>query len=150
KKLKKETDRINKALRQQENELEQRIKKTFEAASQAGVETLAQTALLRAIIKNETAQEQPVQQRITPEPVAESVNSNFPLAEVSILTRKHQLSLAIEKQAQATGLSESLLSSLIATASITPAIGLMGKQTKQTIASLANLLAGNVWGEVSV
>lgn len=51
KKLKKETDRINKVLRQQENELEQRIKKTFEAASQAGVETLAQTALLRAIIK---------------------------------------------------------------------------------------------------
>jgi hypothetical protein len=47
------------------------------------VETLAQTALLRAIIKNETVQEQPAQQRITPEPVAESVNSNFPLAETN-------------------------------------------------------------------
>lgn len=150
KKLKKETDRINKALRQQENELEQRIKKTFEAASQAGVETLAQTALLRAIIKNETAQEQPAQPRITSEPVAESVSTNFPLAETNALTRKHQLISAIEKQALATGLSESLLSSLIATASITPAVGLMGKQTKQAIASLANLLAGNVWGEVSV
>ncbi|WP_431889866.1 kinetochore protein [Pectobacterium colocasium] len=153
KKLKKETDRINKALRQQENELEQRIKKTFEAASQAGVETLAQTALLRAIIKNETAQEQPAQQRIAPEPVAESANSNFPLAvlaETNALTRKHQLSSAIEKQALAAGLSESLLSSLIAAASVTPAIGLMGKQTKHTIASLANLLAGNVWGEVSI
>ncbi|HHK9244159.1 TPA: kinetochore protein, partial [Escherichia coli] len=150
KKLKKETDRINKALRQQENELEQRIKKTFEAASQAGIETLAQTALLRAIIKNETVQEQPAQRRIAPESVAESVNSNFPLAETNALTRKHQLSSAIEKQALATGLSESLLSSLIAAASVTPAIGLMGKETKETIASLANLLAGNVWGEVSV
>ncbi|WP_345863287.1 hypothetical protein [Shewanella algae] len=150
KKLKKETDRINKALRQQENELEQRIKKTFEAASQAGVETLAQTALLRAIIKNEAAQEQPAQQRITPESVAKSANPNFPLAETNALTRKHQLSSAIEKQALATGLSESLLSSLIAAASITPAVGLLGKQTKKTIASLANLLAGNVWGEVSV
>lgn len=150
KKLKKETDRINKVLRQQENELEQRIKKTFEAASQAGVETLAQTALLRAIIKNETAHEQPAQQRITSESVTESANSNLLLAETNTLTRKHQLSSAIEKQALATGLSESLLSSLIATASITPAVGLMGKQTKQAIASLANLLAGNVWGEVSI
>lgn len=150
KKLKKETDRINKVLSQQENELEQRIKKTFEAASQAGVETLAQTALLRAIIKNETAHEQPAQQRITSESVTESANSNLPLAETNALTRKHQLSAAIEKQALATGLSESLLSSLIATASITPAVGLMGKQTKQAIASLANLLAGNVWGEVSI
>jgi len=150
KKLKKETDRINKALRQQENELEQRIKKTFEAASQAGIETLAQTALLRAIIKNETVQEQAAQRRIAPESVAESANSNFPLAETNALTRKHQLSSAIEKQALATGLSESLLSSLIAAASVTPVVGLMGKQTKETIASLANLLAGNVWGEVSV
>ncbi|MCS6029425.1 hypothetical protein LNO20_16240 [Klebsiella quasipneumoniae subsp. quasipneumoniae] len=111
------------------------------------METLAQTALLRAIIKNETAQEQPAQQRITSEPVAESANSNFPLAETNALTRKYQLSSAIEKQALATGLSESLLSSLIATASITPTVGLMGKQTKQAIASLANLLAGNVWGK---
>jgi len=150
KRLKKEIERINKALRQQENELELRIKKTFEAASQAGMETLAQTALLRAIIKNETAQVQPVQQRIISEPVAESANSNLPLTETNALTRKHQLSSVIEKQALATGLSESLLSSLIATASITPVVGLMGKQTKLAIASLANLLAGNIWGEVSV
>ncbi|WP_258087096.1 kinetochore protein [Xenorhabdus bovienii] len=150
KKLKKETERINKALRQQENELDQRIKKTFEAASQAGIETLAQTALLRAIIKNETAQEQPVQQILKSEPVAKSVNSGFSLIVTNDLTRQHQLLLAIEKQALATGLSESLLSSLIATANITPIVGLMGRQTKQTIASLAGLLAGSVWGEVSV
>ncbi len=43
-----------------------------------------------------------------------------------------------------------LIIHLIAAASVTPAVGLMGKQTKDTIASLANLLAGNVWGEVSV
>lgn len=150
KRLKKETYRINKTIQQQENELGQRIRKTFEAASQAGMETLAQTALLRAIIKNETAHEQPAQQRITSESVTESANSNLPLAETNALTRKHQLSSAIEKQALATGLSEALLSSLIATASITPVVGLMGKQTKQAIASLANLLAGNVWGEVSI
>lgn len=149
KRLKKETERINKTLRQQENELEQRIKKTFETASKAGMETLAQTALLRAIIKNEVVQEQPSQQIMKLESTGEII-SDFPLIETNVLIRKHQLLLAIEKQALATGLSESLLSSLIATVNITPVVGLIGKQTKQTIASLANLLAGGIWGEVSV
>ncbi len=46
------------------------------------------------------------QQRITSEPVAESANSNFPLAETN-LTRKHQLIIGYRKRGTGDGLSES-------------------------------------------
>ena len=150
KRLKKETERINNAIRQREDVLDLRIRKTFETASQAGMETLAQTALLRAIIKNETVPGQQVQQTIKAEPVTASAISHLPLIATSDLTRTHQLLSAIEKQALAAGLSGTLLSSLVATANVTPVVGLIGKQAKKTIASLANLLAGGIWGEVSV
>jgi hypothetical protein len=60
------------------------------------------------------------------------------------------LRAAIEEQAAITGLSENLLFSLIAAASVVSVVGLTGKYAQKTVVSLANILSRSIWGEVSI
>ncbi|EEQ02998.1 hypothetical protein yrohd0001_2190 [Yersinia rohdei ATCC 43380] len=154
KRLKAETERSKKVIRQQEAELDSRIRQTFENASQAGIETLAQTALLRALTADVTG---PVSQlepmgKLEPDTVmAPSLALKpFKLPVAVEITNKRRLLTIIEEQAAVTGLSETLLSSIIAAANVTPIIGLLGKYTKKVLSTVANILSSGVRGEVSI
>ncbi|AYW90362.1 Uncharacterised protein [Yersinia pseudotuberculosis] len=145
--LKTETEKSKKALRQQEVELDSRIRQTFENASQAGIETLAQAALLRALIADVAVPVSQPEPTTKPEPTI-ALPLSSPIA--NKLINKRQLLTVIEKQAVATGLSETLLSGLVAAANVTPIIGLLGKHTKKALYTIANILSGGVLGEVSI
>lgn len=149
--LKSETNRIKKALRQQEAELDSRIRQTFEQASQAGIETLAQTALLRTMIAG-SATPTPVipSERITEPASSLPLPQSLLPPEVNEIKSKRVLQAAIEEQAAITGLSENLLFSLIAAANVVSVVGLTGKYAQKTVVSLANILSGSIWGEVSI
>ncbi|WP_113631747.1 kinetochore protein [Pectobacterium peruviense] len=149
--LKSETNRIKKALLQQEAELDSRIRQTFEQASQAGIETLAQTALLRTMIAGSATPTAVIPSGRIPEPASiVPLPQSFLPPKVNEITSKRVLQVAIEEQAAVTGLSENLLFSLIAAANVVPVVGLTGKYAQKTVASLANILSGSVWGEVSI
>lgn len=154
KRLKTETERSKKVIRQQEAELDSRIRQTFENASQAGIETLAQTALLRALITDVTGPVSLLEPmgKLEPDTVmAPSLALKpFKLPVAVEITSKRRLLTIIEEQAAVTGLSETLLSSIIAAANVTPIIGLMGKYTKKVLSTVANILSSGVRGEVSI
>lgn len=155
KNLKNEIEKSKKALCQHELELDSRIRKTFENASQAGIETLAQAALLRALIADATV---PVSQpKLTVKPESAIVAAlSIPQTEPYLspiateISSKRQLMTVMEKQATATGLSETLLSGIVAAANVTPIVGLLGKHTKKALSAIANVFSGGVRGEVSI
>ncbi|WP_320151446.1 hypothetical protein [uncultured Tolumonas sp.] len=153
--IEKQKKELKKALRQQENQLDLRIRQTFERASQDGVETLAQAALLRALIAGTTAGVSQLDPKAKPE---QTSNRTLPLSEpeqcISVMgneiNSKKQLIAAIAKQSLVTGLSEDLLSSIVAAANVTSIVGLTGKYTKNTLSSLANIMSGGVRSVVSI
>lgn len=154
KRLKAETERSKKVISQQEAELDSRIRKTFENASQAGIETLAQTALLRTLVADVTGSVSLLEPMSKLEPDTAIVSSlalkPFKSPVAIEISSKRRLLTIIEEQAAVTGLSETLLLSIIAAANVTPIVGLLGKQTKKVLSTLANILSSGVWGEVSV
>ncbi|AKJ41263.1 coiled-coil domain-containing protein [Pragia fontium] len=151
--LKTEIEKSKKVIRQQEAELDSRIKQTFENASQAGVETLAQTALLRALVADVMV---PVSQPTVKPESAIVAALSIPQMEPYLspiateITSKRQLLTVIEEQAAATGLSETLLSGIVAAANVTPIVGLLGKHTRKALSAIANVFSGGVRGEVSI
>ncbi|CAI0724953.1 kinetochore protein [Serratia ficaria] len=151
--LKTETEKSKKMIRQQEAELDLRIRQTFENASQAGIETLAQTALFRALVAD-VAVPKP---DFTVKPESAIVASlSIPQPEPYLspiateITSKSQLLTVMEEQATATGLSETFLSCIVAAANVTPIVGLLGKNTKKALSAIANVFSGGVRGEVSI
>lgn len=149
--LKTETEKSKKALRQQEVELDSRIRQTFENASQAGVETLAQAALLRALVADVSMPVSQSELTVKQDPAMAMPQSEPHLSpRAAEITSKRQLLTVVEEQASATGLSETLLSGIVAAANVTPIVGLLGKQTKKALFAIANIFSGGIRGEVSI
>lgn len=149
--LKIETEKSKKALRQQEIELDSRIRQTFENASQAGVETLAQAALLRALVADVSTPVSQSELTVKQDPSMTMPQSESHLSPIAAeITSKRQLLTVMERQATATGLSETLLSGIVAAANITPIVGLLGKHTRKALSAIANIISGGVRGEVSI
>ncbi|MFK8259035.1 kinetochore protein [Erwinia sp. AnSW2-5] len=149
--FKTETEKSKKALRQQEVELDSRIRKTFENASQAGVETLAQAALLRALVADVSMPVSQSDLTVKQGPAMAIPHSEpYLLPMATEITSQRQLLTVMEKQAAATGLSETFLSGIVAAANVTPIVGLLGKHTKKALSAIANVFSGGVRGEVSI
>ncbi|KHT34504.1 hypothetical protein [Pectobacterium carotovorum] len=153
--LKTEIEKSKKVIRQQEAELDWRIRQTFENASQAGIETLAQTALFRALVADVTVSVSQPEFIVKPESaIATALSIPQPESYLSPIateiTSKNQLLTVMEEQATATGLSETLLSGIVAAANVIPIVGLLGKNTKKALSAIANVFSGGVRGEVSI
>lgn len=149
-----EIERLKKSVRQQEAELDKRIKSTFEKASEAGLETLAQASLLRAIIAGKgtpAALPESQDRRDSPAPARISqLPATLCLHEGAELASKRQLRRAIEITAAASGLSETMLVSAVAAARASPVIGLVGNRARKVTSILANMLADGVLCEATV
>lgn len=149
-----ELERLKKASRQQEAELEKRIKNTFDKAAESGLETLANAALLKAILVGKPAA--PPAQETQASPASSPPRKNadfyaaFPTAGNGALPNKRSLMAAVTARAEQSGLSETMILSAIALASVQPVIGLTGQSARKAIAVLAALMADGVMCEVSV
>lgn len=149
--FKTETEKSKKALRLQEIEVDSRIRQTFENASQAGIETLAQAALLRALVADVSMPVSQSELTVKQDPAMAIPQSEPYLSPIATeITSKRQLLTVMEAQATATGLSETLLSGIVAAANVTPIIGLLGKHTKKALSAIANIFSGGIRGEVSI
>lgn len=148
-----ELERLKKAGRQQELELERRIKNTFDKAVEGGLETLANTALLKVIVGTLAAPLPKRDSQASPALPAEGLSAdlNAVLSESSkSLLNKRALIAAIAVQAEHSGLSEIMILSAVALASARPVIGLTGTNARKAITSLAALMSGGLMCEVSV
>lgn len=149
-----ELEKLKKAGRQQEAELEKRIKNTFDKAVEGGLETLANAALLRVILVGKPAAPQAQEIQASPAIPAGQLNADFNAAFSAggkgNLPNKRALIAAITARAEQSGLSETMILSAIALASVRPVIGLTGQSARKTIAVLAALMSDGVLCEVSV
>lgn len=149
-----ELERLKKAGRQQEAELEKRIKNTFDKAAEGGLETLANAALLKAILVGKPAAPQAQETQASLAIPAGQPNADFNAAFSAggkgNLPNKRALIAAITARAEQSGLSETMILSAIALASVRPVIGLTGQSARKAIAVLAALMSDGVLCEVSV
>ena len=149
-----ELERLKKAGRQQEAELEKRIKNTFDKAVEGGLETLANAALLKVILMDKPAAPQAQAIQASPSIPASQLTADFNAAFSAgckgTLPNKRALIAAITAQAEQSGLSETMILSAVALASVRPVIGLTGRSARKAIAMLAALMSDGVLCEVSV
>lgn len=149
-----ELEKLKKSGRQQEAELEKRIKTTFDKAAAGGLETLANAALWKAIIGLKT-DSQIVNENFD-RPVmssgssADDFNSTYSEFSNTALQSKRAFIAAITNHADQLGLSETMILSAIAIAAVQPAIGFTGQNTRKVINALSTLISGGVLCEVSV
>ena len=149
--IRQETDERKKAARQQEADLLRRLRAAFEKASQEGAETLAQAAVVRALLlpasTNESA-EKAVDALVC---ASTSVPSAVPvLAGVKTVESVRGLRRSVEACASFTGLSELLLTYAVAAARSSPVIALTGSGTSAVVRTLADVLAGGLQYRASV
>lgn len=148
-----ELDRLKKAGRQQEADLERRIKNTFDKAVDGGIETLANAALLKAILGSNAASPQARDAQSGPAISAVQMSADFNAAfSVSgkALPNKRALVAAITARAEQSGLSETMILAAVALASVRPVIGFSGQAARDAIAVLAALISEGVLCEVAV
>lgn len=148
-----ELDRLKKAGRQQEADLERRIKNTFDKAVEGGLETLANAALLKAIVGSNVASQQAQNVQaglaISADHSSADFNAAF-LASDKVLPNKRALVAAITARAEQSGLSETMILAAVALASVRPVIGFTGHTAREAIAALAALISEGVLCEVAV
>jgi hypothetical protein len=148
-----ELDRLKKTGRQQEADLELRIRNTFDKAVEGGIETLANAALLKAILGSKAASPQTRDAKSGPEIFAVQISADFNAAfSVSgkALPNKRALVAAITARAEQSGLSETMILAAVALASVRPVIGFSGQTARDAIAVLAALISEGVLCEVAV
>lgn len=149
-----ELEKLKKAGRQQEAELEKRIKITFDKAAEGGLETLASVALLKAILVGKPAPPQAQETQailVIPDSQASAdFSSAFSAGGKGTLPNKRALLAAIADRAEQSGVSETMILSAIALAAVRPVIALTGQSARKAIAVLAALMSDGVLCEVSV
>lgn len=148
-----EIDRLKKASRQQEADLERRIKNTFDKAVEGGIETLANAALLKAILGSNAASPQARDTQSGPEVSADQMSADLNSAlsvGSKVLSSKRALVAAITARSEQSGLSETMILAAVALASVRPVIGFSGQAARGAIAVLAALISAGVVCEVAV
>ena len=148
-----EIDKLKKASRQQEADLERRIKNTFDKAVEGGIETLANAALLKAILGSNAASPQARDAQSGPEVSAGQMSADLNSALSvggKVLPTKRALVAAITARSEQSGLSETMILAAVALASARPVIGFSGQAARDAIAVLAALISEGVVFEVAV
>ena len=134
-----------KVLKAQEQRLLSLTKEKFEKAQQDGVETLAQSALIKGIIGQG--------QRSEPQHYSELNNLEDQLASLELgnqLASVHELKLAIGRAAYATGFSSQLIATVISSLSACGVVGLVGARWDATAQIISTILSSGVRCSVSV
>jgi hypothetical protein len=148
-----EMERVKKAMRLQEVELERRIKDTFAKATEDGIGTLAQVALVRAIVPG-TNVPGPAVNAQGPSKAIDPPPGNLPprlcKEDGTELESVRDVLKAIRRRAASGGLSESMLASVVAAGRVSPVIGLLGGRARNVASAVADLVANGVICEVSV
>ncbi|QOD82939.1 hypothetical protein IEZ30_00050 [Chromobacterium haemolyticum] len=149
----KETERAKKIAERQEVELVARIKKVFDQATADGIETLAQTALFKAILPSNAVQSDVITKVSEPSgseaiSVEQKVN---PIIEASLpLNSAEELQRSISRVGRGSGLDPDMLASVIAAGRVSPVVGIVGRRSRKVISAIGDLIAGGTTCEVSV
>ena len=134
-----------KALKTQEQRLLNITKEKFEKAQQDGVETLAQSALIRGLIgQGQSREVQLHSEQNNLEVLLASHDLGYQVASV------HELKLALGRAAYATGFSSDLMSTVISSARACGVVGLVGIRWDATAQMVSTVLSSGVRCSVSV
>ncbi len=152
-----EIDRSKKKIQQHEVELGKKIKAVFERASQEGVEVLAQSALFKAIFSGDSKKETSLVQTHSDVQVLQSefvesrrLPNQLKEEKGHAIKNSRELLKAIQRTSAVSGLSESMLASVVASSSACPVVGLVGNRVKRVVNALSSIISDGVTCEVSV
>lgn len=149
--IRQETDERKKAAKQQEADLIRKLRSAFERATQEGAETLAQSAVIRALLQPGGANEHTEKSVHVPASAKISAASTEPPPiPVTMVESVRALRRTIEACASFAGLNELLLAYTVAAARSSPVIGITGGSTRTVIQALADVLAGGLQFRASV
>lgn len=149
-----EVDRLKRATRLQESELERRIKETFAKATEDGISTLAQAALVRAIISTagrpSPGADPGTGHKVASSPRPADLPAKLRAEAGAVFQTTREIHKAIRRRAASGGLSEMMLASVIASGRASPVVGLLGNRVREVVGAVADVLADGVTCEVSV
>ena len=149
--IRQETDERKKAAKRQEADLVRRLRSAFEKASQEGAETLAQVAVVRALLQpvasNEPAgnEANPTDSTITSVP-----HTATDLAAGPVIDSVRGLRRTVEACSSFSGVNELLLACAVAAARTSPVIGITGGGASVLVRAMADVLAGGLLYRASV
>lgn len=149
--IRQESDERKKAARQQEADLVRRLRTAFEKASQEGAETLAQAAVVKAILQPVITNQQEGQPEDTVACASTLVPSVTPMPTAGkMVDSVRGLRRTVEACASFACLSELLLAYAVAAARSSPVIALTGGGASTVVRALADVLAGGLYYRASV
>jgi hypothetical protein len=139
-----ELEELRKNNRQQAQELSSVIKRAYEKASLEGMDTLANASLIASLYPHLNKGSD------RGDSIQKDFPKTIPQTSSTVLETPRDIKRAIERSASETGLSATMLSTVIAAANSTGIIGLLGRRSPFVTSIVADLLAGGVSCEVSV
>lgn len=157
--IRKETEQQKKSIRQHEADLTRRMRLAFDRASQEGVEALAQSAVIKAVLRLDGASELQAPSvvlggagvdAVVPPPPFETVAPVPGLVVRPVLPSVRALRRAIEAKSASSGLNETLLAFVLAAARSSPVIGIVGSATGPVVQAVADVLAAGLQCRASV
>lgn len=149
--IRQEMDERKKAGKQQEADLVRRLRTAFEKASQEGAETLAQAAVVKALLQPGSTNQPAGQSEEAAGCDSTSVLSADPFLNTGKMVESvRALRRTVEAYAGFAGLSELLLVYALAAARSSPVIALTGGGTSTVVRALAGVMAGGLHYRASV
>lgn len=135
-----------KAARQKEVDLGLHLKAAFERAREDGLKTLADVAVLQCLLGTTSS----VQTPETPETPSDNLGDQLERVDVGHpITTSLELSNALLRAANSSGLSRQMLISVISGAQSCGAVGLSGSRRGIVVRTLAAVMSGGVYCQVS-
>jgi hypothetical protein len=132
-----------KAARQKEVDLSLQLKAAFERAREDGLKTLAEVAVLQCLLGTTTSGQ-------ASEPRTDPVSDELQRVDIgNPITTSLELSNALLRAANSSGLSQQMLISLVSGAQSCGAVGLSGNRRGTVARTLAAVISGSVYCQVS-
>ncbi len=157
--IRKEIEQQKRSVKQQEADLIRRMRLAFEKASQEGADALAQSAVIKAVLRMDGAiggaetttglTVAGVSAAALPPPT-EPVSSAPEPQVGSSLPSVRALRRAVEARSTASGLNETLLASVLAAAWSSPVIGIAGGAAGSLVQAVADVIAAGLHCRASV